>query len=176
MTAALTDRHGNFIGDGCFHVGFHVEQIEGVTSSVSKSSTTESVYVTYRCGDRSITCRFSNHQNNAVKFGDQLNGKLASRDEIMYHLGMKSRTFVPNTYLSIWTRQVAKKQLHTFEEADLTMDDLYAMGEGADISAFTGKLAKGSNLLILGSKVDLCVETRVNALGQSVQIGKYIYN
>jgi len=49
------------------------------------------------------------------------------------------------------------------------------MGANADISEYKGKLAKGSNYLILGDTVKELTETRRNILGQEVRMGKYIY-
>lgn len=176
---AITDRSGNYIGDGSHHVSYHVEEIEGVSVSISKSSNTESVYVRYSIDNgselKAITVRFSNHENNAVKFGDQLNGLFATKDEIMYHLGLKKRMFIPDTRLYISSRQLSKKSFHLYDVADKTIQEMYAMGEGADLSAYTGKLAKNSNILILGKKVEKCYITRTNIFGQHVRVGKYIY-
>jgi len=178
-----TDRQGNYIGDGSCHVDYTVinfSEYPQISSSVSLSETTESVYVTYRNdeNDKKITTRFSYHVNNAVAFGDQLNGFAAGKNEILYHLGLKTRTFIPDTFLFINKRCVAKKDMEAglYEFAELTIKEMYDLGKGADLSAYTGKIAKNSNYLILGSKVEEEVKTSTNILGQRVQLGRYIYN
>ena len=156
---AKTDRSGNYIGDGSSHVDYFVEDMTEypqVKISVSKSDSTESVYVRYFNEDNaeSITARFSTHENNAVKFGYQLNGYIATKNEILYKLDLINRKFVPNTYLSITKRQVKKLDLPKYEESDLSIKEMYDLGEGADISMHKGKIAKGSNYLIQGNTVE----------------------
>ena len=174
---AKTDRNGNIIGNGNYHVDYSVFEIESVKVNVSKSETTESVYVTYSLNDKSITVRFSMHENNATKFGDQLNGNLASVNEVKYALGLISRKFIPDTYLFIGSRQVSKKDLAAglFEESNLTIQEMYDLGEGASLMEHKGKLAKGSNYLILTDSVEKLEKTRKNALGQEIFIGRFIY-
>ena len=175
------DRDGNPIGDGSFHVEpdvFEFDQYPQIKSDTSYSDTTESTYITYRNTEngKSIAVRFSNHESNAVRFGDQLNGWIASRDEVLYHLGLKQREFIPETFLLIATRKIAKKQLGDYEEADKSIQEMYALGANADISEYKGKLAKGSNYLILGDKVDEEIRERPNAFGDFVQVGSYVYS
>lgn len=174
---ANTDRNGNVIGNGKYHVDYSVFEIEGVRVNVVESNTTESVYVTYSINDKSITVRFSFHENNATKFGDQLNGNLCSINEVKFALGLISRKFIPETYLMISSRQVSKKDIAagTFEESNLTIQEMYDLGEGASLAEHKGKLAKGSNYLILDDQVTRCFKTRRNFLGQEVYIGTYIY-
>jgi hypothetical protein len=177
---ALKDRKDNVIGDGTYHVEYHVVDLADypqVDYRVDKSDTSESVYVKYSNAEngKSITARFSWHENNAVRFGDQLNGNIASKDEILFHLGLKTREFIPNTYLMIAKRMVKKSAMKYYEEADLTIQEMYALGAGADISAHTGKLAKGSNWLIEGTEITEHEETRTDHFGNKVRIGKYIY-
>lgn len=174
--AAKFDKKDNAIGDGSFHVNYTIEVIEGATSSVSKSQTTESVYVTYSFGEKSVTVRFSNHNCNAVTFGDQLNGYIASREEIMFALGLATRTFTPVVSLVIEKRQVSKATIANYEEANVTIQEIYAMGAGADLSSYCGKLAKRSNWLITGTKITESKQYRQNALGQQVEIGTYTYS
>ena len=175
------DKEGNMLGDGSWHVDYDVFdffEYPEVSNSVSKSASTESVYVTYHNSknDKSITLRFSNHANNAVKFGDQLNGYTASKQEVMYFLGLIKRTFMPKTKLSISWYKIPKKDMQNYEMGDKTLPELYALGEGADISKYKGKLAKDSNALITGDKVELVEETKLNAFGQQYSLGKYIYH
>ena len=177
---ALTDRNDNLIGDGTYHVEHHIIDLENypqVSYTVSRSNTSETVYVKYFNSEngKEITVRFSWHENNAVKFGDQLNGYTASSDEILYRLGLKTRTFIPNTFLAIAKRMVKKVEMKNYEEADLTIQEMYALGAGADISDHTGKLAKGSNWLIEGTEIVEHEETRTDHFGNKVRIGKYIY-
>ena len=174
------DRSGNYIGDGKYHVNYKVfdfPEYPFISNSVEKSDTTESVYVTYRNNqnDKKITVRFSLHENNAVKFGDQLNGVLATKDEVLYNLGFKNRKFIPLKRLMIESRQVKKSQIPQYEQAELTIKEMYDLGANADISQYKGKLAQNSNLLILGDKVTEFEETGLNAFGQKVFVGDYIY-
>jgi len=178
-----TDRKGNQIGDGSCHVDYTIidfSEYPQVSSSVSLSETTESVYVAYENKEngKTITARFSHHVNNAVAFGDQLNGFVASEDEILYRLGLKTRTFVPDTFLYIDKRKVAKKDIAAglYEFAELTIREMYDLGKGADLSAYTGKIAKDSNWLIEGNRVEEEIKTSINFMGQSVQLGRYIYS
>lgn len=176
-----TDRLGNEIIKGDYNVSYSVFEFENhpqVYSSVSESETTESVYVTYgnsENGNR-ITVRFSTHVNNAVEFGDQLDGNFASRDEVLCHLGLKKRTFIPKKRPYIKASQVKRILANNYEEAELTMSEMYDLGLGADLSKFVGKRTKGGNWVICGDRVEELIETRQNRLGQSVQIGDYIYH
>lgn len=172
-----TDRMGNEILTADFHNDYYVEQFENteITSVVDFSQTTESVYVTYRYNDKKITCRFSNHICNAVEFGDQLDGNFATKNEILYKLGLVERVFIPETFLSITKQCVKKSEISNYEECELTIQDMYDLGANADISKCTGKIAKGSNYLIQGKTVELCEKRGINRLGQSITYGKYIY-
>lgn len=173
------DREGNIIGDGKYHADYNVLDLSsyGVTSEVSKSDNSESVYVTYSCASthKVIRVRFSHHNNNAVKFGDQLNGYIASSDEILYRLGLKKAVFVPETFLYIPSQKVSMKKLHLYEVADMTIQEMYALGKDADISQYNGKVAKDSNYLILGDTVKEMKRTKRDAFGREVVIGNYIY-
>lgn len=180
MKTARTDRSGNAIGDGTWNndpVIYSFPEFSQITTSISESATSESTYIRYFNNEngKSITVRFSNHENNAVKFGDQLDGNCATKDEVLFHMGLKIRIFIPDTYLSIWNRKVSKKELSSFEMIELTMTELYALGKGTDISKFTGKLAKDSNYLILGTQIEEHILTGLNFLGQATQRGKFIY-
>ena len=158
---AIVDSRDSVIGDGSVHADYKVfdfsKKYPQIVASVSKSLNSESVYVYYRNKDngRVITCRFSWHENNATRFGDELIGGIAEPDEVLFHLGLKTRTFIPKTKLFVPSRTVSKKDLESgrYEEADKTINEIYEMGAGADISQYNGKLAKGSNYLILGNKI-----------------------
>jgi len=174
------DRNGNAILDGSWNINYSVidfSDYSQISHRVSNSETTESVYVTYTNEENglSATVRFSLHENNAVKFGDQLDGNFVSEHEVLARLGLMKRVFIPNTYLSIDNRKVKFSDIALYEEAELTIKEMYAMGAGADLSQFTGKLAKGSNYLILGTKVTEVIDFKVNSFGLKVQIGRYIY-
>ncbi len=177
-----TDRRGNYIGDGSFHVDYNVtdfsKKYPQIKSEVNESDTTESVYVTYRNTDnnKKVTLRFSDHENNAVKWGDQLDGRWTSNDEILYHLGLKEREFIPDKYLSVPYRQIKKKEMKNYEEAPLTIQEIYALGKDADLSEYKGKLAKNSNYLIEGDKItEHEIVRRDPLLGYTYRTGKYIY-
>ena len=176
-----TDKTGNYIGDGRFHVNhevFDFPKYPQIETSVSFSDTTESVYVTYYNNENRITCRFSHHQNknNAVKFGDQLDGYLATELEVLYRLGLATREFIPSTYLSIKYHQIKKVLVQKYEMADKTIHELYQLGEGADLSEYTGKVAKDSNYLITGNTITLETRTRTNIFGNTVKVGEYVYS
>jgi hypothetical protein len=143
------------------YIAYDMSEFPMVEVSVSKSETSESVYVYYVNTDtmERVTVRFSNHNNNAVQFGMQLDGNMTTKMDVLYRLGLAKREFVYDQGLSIWNRQVAKLQLANYEEAELTIQEMYALGAGADLSQYTGKLAKGSNLLILGDKVGFFQKT-----------------
>lgn len=176
---ARRDSNGNQIGNGTYHVEHHVIDLSDypqVSWEISKSDTTESVYVKYYNSDngKEITVRFSFHDNNATRFGDQLNGNLASSNEILFRLGLKTREFIPNTFLWVMKKKVRRIDCHLYEESELTIQEMYALGAGADISAYTGKLAKGSGWLIQGTEVIEMEETKSNDFG-TYRVGKYIY-
>lgn len=180
---ARTDRSGNYIGDGNWHVRHNVETFDEypqIKSSVSESATTESVYVTYRNTEngKSIRVRFSNHENNATKFGDELDGNLASRAEILYHLGLRKREFVPLVEAYIPSRQVSRKDLKngTYPESEYTIQEMYdKIRKGESIADEVGKVSKGSNYLILGDG-SMSEVKRINAFGETVTVGDYKYS
>lgn len=174
------DKKGNPIGDGSFHAPYEVMEFPeypSVSSVVDKSETTESVYVRYYNGDneQSITVRFSNHTSNAQEFGDVLSGDFYSGNEILFHLGIKKREFVPDTKLEILSRQVKKIEIADYQMADISIQAMYAMGEDADLSKYTGKIAKGGNWMIIGTKVNKVKVHRLGPFGQPVEVGHYIY-
>lgn len=175
-----TDRNDNPIGNGDYHVSyviFDFPEYDFINTSVTFSNTSESVYVRYTNmnNGKSITVRFSTHISNAIEFGDQLNGATATKEEVLYHLGLMKRTFIPESYLSINKRNVGKSEMKNYKEAELTIKEMYALGENADLSRFVGKLAKGSNYLILGSKVEKVYKSGLDRLGRTAYFGKYIY-
>lgn len=174
------DRYDNIIGDGSIHELYDIYEFPEhpeISHTINKSATTESVYVTYSNSKlhKGVTVRFSTHTCNAVEFGDMLNGKITSRDEILFHLGLKARKFIPETYLFIYSRQIKKRDLPLYEESPLTIQEMYALGENADLTPYVGKVAKGSNYLILGEKVSKVEKTGVNRIGQKITFGDYKY-
>ena len=154
------DKFDNPIGDGKYHVNYFVEDFSEypqIETSVSLSDTTESVYVRYYNSQNgeSITCRFSNHINNAVKFGYQLDGYLTSKLEILYKLGLAERIFIKNAPTkNIDKKQVKIKDVSNYEQSSLTIQQMYDLDFDSDLSKHKGKIAKGSNWLILGDKVE----------------------
>lgn len=175
MSKDRFDKHGNMIGDGSYHCEYSVFDIDGVGVNVSFSESSESVYVTYSYGDKRCIVRFSNHLCNSVSFGDYLDGNMAYMNEIRYRLGLCGREFVPDTRLWIESRNVKKIEACNYDECDKTIQELYAMGSGASLSEYVGKLAKGSRLLIIGDVVTEDVIKRRNVMGQDVIIGKFRY-
>lgn len=176
------DRNGNYIGDGKYHTNYNIfdfTEYPNIYIDISKSDTTESVYVTYinNDNDKKITVRFSEHENNAVKFGDQLDGLFATKDEVLYHLGLKSRIFIPLKKKFISTRKVSHKDIsnNIYKEADKTIQELYNMEVGTDISQYKNKLARNSNYLILADKIEELEITGRDFLGRDTVKGDYIY-
>ncbi|GAB6977127.1 hypothetical protein [Prevotella falsenii] len=160
------DINGNFIGDGTIHALYNIhdfkkEGYDFIESSVSKSNTSESVYVTYTNthNKKSVSVRFSNHTSNSVKFGDVLT--YTDVNEILYRLGLKGKKVINGTRPFILTEFLKKKDVAKYEEAELTIQDMYALGVGADISAYKGKVAKGGRSLICGDKIEE-VENSIN--------------
>ena len=158
---ALRDKRDNFIGDGTCHVDYEVVDFKKfgydyIKYEVSFSDTTESVYVYYinKNNSKVAVVRFSTHTCNAVKFGDVL--EHAIKEEILYKLGIMKRKRVEDkeTRLFIESRQVKKVDADKYEEAPLTIQEMYALGADADLSQYRGKLAKDSRYLILGDKVN----------------------
>lgn len=172
-----TDKFGNAIGD--VNVDYRIEDLSAysteIRTQVQESYTTESVYVYYILGDKMAVVRFSSHYCNGVEFGKYIDGNAYSINEILYKLGLVKRVFIPNTYLSIWTQQVAKKKIASYEMADVTIQEMYAMGEGADLSAYKGKIAKDSNYLVLGDTVKREIDEGCNSFGDKVTRGRYEY-
>lgn len=160
------DKFGNIIGNGNFHALYDVydfakDGYNFITSSVQKSNTSESVYVIY-CNTRNykkVTVRFSNHMSNSVLFGDEL--CKTDVNEILYRLGLKGKKIVNRTRLYIYTKCIKKKEIGQYEEAELTIQEMYALGVGADLSAYKGKVAKGGRSLICGDKIEE-VENNIN--------------
>ncbi len=180
------DRADNPIGDGNWHVEhdiINLDKYPQVVYKVNYSDTTESVYVEYtnKENNKSVTVRFSNHENNAVKFGDQLNGNWVRDDEILYRLGLKNRIFIPETKKDIGAYQVKRAEAKSYEEADKTIQELYDLPVGTDLSAYKGKRVKSnradkiSNWIIGGDVVKESQVYTSNILGQHVPVGKYEY-
>lgn len=160
-----------------YNVNYKVENIEGIHTSISKSETTESVYVYYRNpeNDNSVTVRFSHHENNGVKFGDQLDGYSATLNEIKYRLGLINRRFIPEKRKTINCYRVKKVVAAEMIEAPYTIQELYAMPIGTDLSEFKGMVAKGSNWVIDGGIIVEENITRLDCFGNEVTIGYFEY-
>lgn len=164
-----TDRDGNPIGDGDWHMNYFVREFPEypqISSRVDKSVTTESVYVTYTNADngRSVKVRFSGHRSNAERFGDVLTGG-APRGEILYRLGLATKEWQPFGYVPIGT--ISNKQIAegNYEVADKTRAELERLPKGTDISEYKGKLVPGEpNRIYTGTFV-----------GESQSAGIYIY-
>lgn len=164
-----TDRDGNPIGDGDWHMNYFVSEFPEypqISSRVDKSVTTESVYVTYTNADngRSVKVRFSGHRSNAERFGDVLTGG-APRGEILYRLGLATKEWQPFGYVPIGT--ISNKQIAegNYEVADKTRAELERLPKGTDISEYKGKLVPGEpNRIYTGTFV-----------GESQSAGIYIY-
>ena len=83
----------------------------------------------------------------------------------MYRLGFMEQKWIPRKKLYIQTKQIKKTDIPKYEIADLTLQEMYDLGEGADISKYQNKVAKDSNDLIIGNTIKL-VDT---------QYGDYVY-
>lgn len=153
------DRYDNVISDGTIHAIYDVHNFaedgyDFIESSVSLSNTSESVYVKYTNTRnlKSVSVRFSWHASNGVQFGDVLTH--TDVNEILYRLGVKGKRIINNTRPFIMTRFLKKKDVAQYEEAPLTIQEMYALGIGADLSSYKGKVAKGGRHLIQGDKVE----------------------
>lgn len=175
-----TNNYINNFTEG-YHVSYHVEEIENVTVKIVESLSSESVYVNYYNEEngKKCVCRFSTHSSNAVASGDTLNGNIATRDEIMFFLGLKKRTFIPATVekLVIESDFINKSDRQSYERCPLTIKEMYAMGEGADLSEYVGKATSDGKWLIKGNTVKKVIEekTRTNKFGETIKIGEFIY-
>ena len=162
---SVMDADGNMIGDGSIHRPYSIVDFSGypqISHSVSKSATTESVYVTYRneeTGDKAVV-RFAGHNNNATRFGDQMVGwdgdspyAKRNENELKYRLGLVDKNIKYGTHIDMRSVSNADMESGKYEEADITLAELYALPAETDISQYTGKLAKGSRELILGDVV-----------------------
>ena len=58
-----------------------------------------------------------------------------------------------STRLFIASQQVKKIDVGNYDEAPLTIQEMYALGAGASLADYKGKLAKGSRYMILGDSV-----------------------
>ena len=175
-----TDSYGLEIGNGSYHVQHNVIDLTNypqVAVTVNYSGSTESVYVVYTnmLTLQSTTVRFSNHMCNAVLDGDQLDGAVATDMQILYRIGLATRTFAPATQLVIRTTQIKKALLVNLTECPFTLPELYAMGEGADISAFVGMYAKGTNRVINSSTVVREQQVIIDRYGNEKVLGKFTY-
>lgn len=121
-----------------------------------------------------ITVRYSLHESNATKFGEVL-GSTETEDEVLSYLGYATRTFIQAFRPFIATEQVKNKNVKNYEQAELTIQEMYALGIGADLTPYVGKVAKGSNYLIIGNTVEKSYERRQNILGEWVNVGRYEY-
>ena len=173
------DRDGNPIGDGSWHKNYKVDEVAlsypNISYKVDKSASTESVYVTYTNNDPKypenerpkVTVRYSNHDSNAVKFGDQLRGhefdestpvgkRMAERQTniLLTRLGLKKAVPVYGKYIP--NRMVSNREIEQgiYEETDKTIQEMYDLPIGTDISQYKGKVAKGSRYLIEGNEVE----------------------
>ncbi len=75
-------------------------------------------------------------------------------EHILWKLGFMKREFIQDTYLGIGNRQLSNADLDKYEEAELTIQEMYELGDGADLSKFVGKRAKGGRYLITGNRVN----------------------
>ena len=92
MGAIRFDKEGNPIGDGKYTHDYSIYTFVDypqIVSSVSKSDTTESVYVTYfnKENNKQVTVRFSDHNDNGIRFGIYLPGGCNPK-EILAKLGL----------------------------------------------------------------------------------------
>jgi len=139
------DRNSHSIGDGSWHETYNVLDLgEDIETRVDKSSTTESVYVTYtnKKNGKSAKVRFSGHMSNSDKYGDTLVGFGFYKNELMYRLGLADRKFIPKKYVP--SRSVSPKKIGEYEVIDgVDMASLYQLPIGADISKYVGKVVRG---------------------------------
>jgi len=174
------DKFGNEIGDGTWNIGEYVmkfPEYPQISHVVNKSDTTESTYVTYSNSETEdhVTVRFSMHECNAVRFGDQLDGYSATREQVLYRLGLKKRVFIPRKKLSIYTKFLKDSDIDKYVEAELTIQEMYALGAGADLSPFVGKRSKNGKHLIMRNVVEEIEDMGRDYFGNPVRVGEFKY-
>lgn len=172
----MTDRYDNQIltPGSCYYKVMDLSKY-GVTSSVSESQSSESIYVYYSYGIERVAVRFSLHMNNAVQFGDQLDGNTATEIEVLHRLGLAKRTFIPLVRKWISKESVSKKVAKTLPECQLTLKELYELPVGTDISMYRGMVVKNTTFRLCADTVQEVAETRINSFGDAVAIGDYKY-
>ena len=162
-------------GDGTVHNDYIVEKIEGVTSYVTKSNTSESVYVTYCKDDKRVVVRFSNHTCNSLEWGNVLDGNFATVNEIKFRLEMISRKAILVEKTIIGTQKCKKVDMDKYEELEYTIQDLYKMPIDTDFTPFIGKRCKNSQYVVI-SGIEKYNPFRVDNLGNKhYEVEKFIY-
>ena len=108
------DKYGNPIGNGTRHTQYPVYDIPGAEVSISPSSSTESVYVTYRMPNgKTSTARYSTHHSNT---------EYKEVTDILYDLGMVR--VEPSTVTRLSGRNVRKGELKNLQSSGKTFTEL----------------------------------------------------
>ena len=63
------------------------------------------------------------------------------------------RTFKPNIILQLGRNTVKAKKINEYKSCGLTLSELFALGDGADISMYVGMLIEGTDKVITSSKI-----------------------
>lgn len=133
-TKSREDRYGNPIGNGTYHAGYTVYDIPGTEVSISPSTSSESVYVTYRTPDlRQSTSRFSNHFSN-----QEYKGPL----DILSELGMVRSE--PRIEKKLVGRNVKKREIESYPSSGKTYEDLLELPED-EMKKYKGMLIVDEN-------------------------------
>lgn len=160
----------HLMGDGTWHEDYIVEDMSGlpVEVSVSKANGTESVYVHYRRtdgkelplvfdnGNGKVTVRFSRHLCNGVMDGSYVMGSIrkGNRNEVLYRLGFIDLTIEPVYEKCVPLTSVRKSRVSSLPVAPLTLEELYRLPEGTDISEMQGMYVRGTeNSIIAGTYI-----------------------
>lgn len=123
------DKFGTPIGDGTTHANYTVYDIPGTDVTISPSSTSESVYVTYRTKDgKDATARFSNHFSNQE-------GK--DIYDILYELGYTE--FEPRYETKLLGQNVKKKEEKNYPSSGKTYNELLSLPED-EMQKYKGSL------------------------------------
>lgn len=116
-TVYREDKYGNPIGNGTTHANYTVYDIPGTEVSISPSTSSESVYVTYTTPDgKSVKDRFSNHFSNQE-----------SKDiiDILYELGFVDAE--PRYKEKLMGQNVKKKEIKNYPSSGKTYEEILSL-------------------------------------------------
>lgn len=128
------DRYGNPIGNGTYHAKYTVYDIPGTEVTISPSTNSESVYVTYvNPGKGTSKSRYSNHFSN-----QEYKGPL----DILSELGMVRSEPRIEKKLVGWN--VKKREIESYPSSGKTYEDLLELPED-EMKKYKGMLIVDEN-------------------------------